>query len=308
MKSGFKLALLAAVLLLPACSGAVKAQSAPAEVAEGQPYVLKDTQVWTVPDPKSGRSYQVFVSLPASYAKEPGRRYPVVYVTDADYAFPVVRSISRRVGANGEGLEDFILVGLSYAVGDDPVSSRRRDYTLTPNGPSSAPKDQVHGQGAAYADYVVSQALPFVDGKFRTDPARRVYMGHSYGALLGAQVLFTKPETFSHYILGSPSLWYDKRHMFGVEARYAETHKDLPADVFLYIGAFETVKAGDPRYTDTDMVGDNQRFEQTLKARNYPGLRLASTVVEGEDHLTVFPSGFTRGIKRALPPRKIGNP
>jgi hypothetical protein len=89
-----------------------------------------------------------------------------------------------------------------------------------------------------------------------------------------------------------------------VEQRYAATHKDLPANVFLYIGAFETVKAGDPRYSDTDMVGDTRRFEQVLKARGYPGLTIASTVIDEEDHLTVFPSGFTRGIKRALPPKR----
>lgn len=301
MKTIGKLALLAAILTLPACTDPVEAQTTP---VQARPYELAGTQVWTVPDPVSGRRYDVLVSLPASYDKDSARRYPVLYVTDADYAFPVVRSIARRVGDGGAGLEDFILVGLSYAQGDTPMDSRRRDYTLTPNGPRSAPKGTVHGGGAAYASYVETQVLPFVDGKFRTDPKRRVYMGHSYGALLGAHILFTAPTTFSHYILGSPSIWYDRKHLLGVEARYAETHKDLPADVFLYIGAFETVKPGDARYTDSDMVGDTQRFEQTLKARGYPGLTVASEVIAGEDHLTVFPSGFSRGLKRALPPRR----
>lgn len=295
--------MLAAALVLAACSEPARSQAPAAIESEGRPYQIAGTQVWTVPDPVSGRSYEVFVGLPASYDKESDRRYPVVYVTDAPYAFPLIGSISRRVGAGGEGLEDFILVGLSYAEGDGPMKSRRRDYTFTPNGPSSSPKDHVHGGGAAYADYVRTQVLPFVEGRFRTDPKRRIYMGHSYGGLLGAHVLFTEPMTFSHYILGSPSLWFDKRHMFDVEQRYAATHKDLPANVFLYIGAFETVKPGDARYADTDMVGDTRRFEQVLKARGYPGLTIDSTVIDGEDHLTVFPSGFTRGIKRALPPK-----
>lgn len=295
--------LLAAALALAACSAPARSQAPAAVAGEGRPYQLANTQVWTVPDPVSGRVYEVFVGLPASYEKEPNRRYPVVYVTDAAYAFPLIGSISRRVGGGGEGLEDFILVGLSYAEGDDPMKSRRRDYTFTPNGPSSSPKEHVHGGGAAYADYVRTRVLPFIDGRFRTDPGRRVYMGHSYGGLLGAHFLFTQPTTFSHYILGSPSLWFDKRHMFEVEQRYAAANKDLPANFFLYIGAYETVKAGDARYIDTDMVGDTRRFEQALKARGYPGLTIASTVIDGEDHLSVFPSGFTRGIKRALPPK-----
>jgi predicted alpha/beta superfamily hydrolase len=297
--------LLAAALVLAACSEPARSQATVAGEVEGRPYQLANTQVWTVPDPVSGRSYDVFVGLPASYDKEPDRRYPVVYVTDALYAFPLIGSISRRVGGGGEGLEDFILVGLSYAAGDDPVVSRNRDYTPTAKGSGGASKGMVHGGVAPYADYVRARVLPFVDDRFRTDPKRRVYMGHSYGGLLGAHILFTAPTTFSHYILGSPSLWYDQGHMFGVEERYAAANKDLPADVFLYIGAFETLKPGDPRYATTkDMVGDNKRFEERLRSRGYPGLTLASTVIDGEDHLTVFPSGFTRGIRRALPPKR----
>lgn len=296
--------LLASLLTLAACSEPARSKASTVVGTEGRPYQLANTEVWTVPDPVSGRRYEIFVGLPASYEAESDRRYPVVYVTDAAFAFPLIGSISRRVGGGGEGLEDFILIGLSYAEGDDPMKSRRRDYTFTPNGPSSSPRDQVHGGGAAYADYVRTQVLPFVDSRFRTDPKRRVYMGHSYGGLLGAHFLFTRPTTFSHYILGSPSLWFDKRQMFEVEQRYAASNKDLPANVFLYIGAFETVKAGDARYIDTDMVGDTCRFEQALKARGYPGLTIASTVIDEEDHLTVFPSGFTRGIKRALPPKR----
>src|SRR5581483_3745895 len=75
---------------------ATQAQMQPTKVQQGggQPYVLIGTEVWDVPDPVSQRGYQVFVSLPASYQKEPNRRYPVLFVTDANYAFPVIREIS----------------------------------------------------------------------------------------------------------------------------------------------------------------------------------------------------------------------
>ena len=38
---------------------------------------------------------------------------------------------------------------------------------------------------------------------------RKVLVGHSYGALFGFHVLFTRPEMFSGYVFGSPSLWFD---------------------------------------------------------------------------------------------------
>lgn len=297
---------LAMVLLAAAgtssCTGRADAQApaAPAAKAEGAPYALTGTQVWTVPDPVSGREYEVFVSLPASYEASPERRYPVVYVTDADYAFPIIRQIARRVNLEGPVIEEFILVGLSYSRGDSGVVSRNRDYTPTPNGPSSA-KASLHGQGPAYQAYLKNQAIPFIESRFRADPARRVLLGHSYGGLLGAQVLFSDPTLFHSYVLGSPSFWFDKGHMMRVEADYARDHRDLPADVFMYIGAYE-VPGPSPRNTDdADMVGDVRAMERKLKSRGYPGLQVRSTVLEDEDHLTVAPVGFTRALIAVLP-------
>lgn len=270
---------------------------------DGAPYEILGTEVWDVPDPVSGRRYQVFVHLPPSYAEAPGRRYPVLYATDADYAFPILRQIGRRVNLNGPVIEEFILVGLSYSEGDSGTASRNRDYTPTPNGPRSA-SSTVHGGGSAYQTYLKSQVLPFIEERFRADPDRRVLLGHSYGALLGAQILFTEPELFSGYILGSPSFWFDRRHIMRMEAAYARDHRDLPANVFMYIGSWE-VPGSDRRNTDdADMVGDVRAMETTLRSRNYPGLTVQSTVLADEDHLTVAPVGFTRGLVAVLPAQR----
>ncbi len=274
------------------------------QAGEGRPYEVAGSEVWDVPDPVSGRGYQVFVALPPSYAKEPQRTYPVLYVTDADYAFPIIRQISRRLNLDGPKLEEFILVGLSYAKGEDGAASRRRDYTPTPNGPSSAPAGTVHGQGRAYQTYLRDQVKPFIAARYRADPSRALFLGHSYGSLLGAQILFTEPALFSGYILGSPSLWYDKRHALGLEASYAAQNRDLPAKVFLYVGEYEALRKGDRRYSQSvDMVADNRTLETALRGRKYPNLSLKSVVLNDEDHLTVAPRGFTQGLRYLLPAR-----
>lgn len=274
------------------------------QAGEGRPYEIADSEVWDVPDPVSRRGYQVFVALPPSYAKEPQRKYPVLYVTDADYAFPILRQINRRLNLEGARIEEFILVGLSYAKGEDGAVSRRRDYTPTANGPSTAPSGAIHGQGQAYQTYLRDQVKPFIANRYRTDPARALFLGHSYGSLLGAQILFSEPGLFSGYILGSPSLWYDKRHALGLEASYAARSRDLPAKVFLYVGEYEAQRKGDRRYSQSvDMVADNQALEKALKGRKYPNLNLKSVVLNDEDHLTVAPRGFTQGLKYLLPAR-----
>lgn len=234
--------------------------------------------------------------------KTPQRAYPVLYVTDADYAFPVVRQISRRLNVEGPKVQEFILIGLSYAKDDDAMMSRRRDYTPTAAGPKDAPADAVHGGGAAYQTYLRDEVLPFVARRYRTDPQHRLFLGHSYGALLGAQILFTEPGMFSGYILGSPSLWYDKRHMFAVEKSYAAAHRDLAAKVYVYTGEYEAANASDPRFNKTnDMVADSNTLAETLKRRGYPGLQIRADVLNDEDHVSVAPRGFTKGLMYLLP-------
>lgn len=265
--------------------------------SHGKPYEVLGSEVWDVPDPASGRTYQVFVALPKSYGEEPNRRYPVLYVTDADYAFPVVRQLVRRLNGEGPTVKDVILVGLSYAVGEEGMPSRRRDYTPTASGNDDAPPGALHGKGEAYISYLKDHVLPFVAQHYRTDEHERVFLGHSYGGLLGTQILLTEPKLFSAYLLGSPSYWYGDHVMQRMEATYAKSHQDLPAKVYLYVGQYE-----DPRYGKRyNMVADAETMVRTLKSRHYPSFKVTLDVLNDEDHLSVAPRGFTHGLRVLLP-------
>lgn len=283
---------------LGACTEPAQGQTQISPAAQrggGAPYEVIGTQVWNVPDPISGRDYQVFVALPPSYGTQPGRQYPALYVTDADYAFPVMRQIARRLNLDEPIVEEFILVGLSYAVGEGGTSSRARDYT-------PVPVNDRTGGGPAYQAYLKAEVLPFIEDRFEADPARRILLGHSYGGLLGAQIMFSEPKLFDAYVLGSPSFWFGDRAMMRSEALYAEANQDLPARVYLYIGQYEVPGSG-RRNNRYDMVGDNALFEAQLRSRNYPGLTLTSEVLNDEDHLSVAPRGFTRALMTLLPAR-----
>lgn len=263
------------------------------------PYTLENTEVVSVSAKELKREYEVFVSFPESY-KTSTKRYPVVFVADPNYAFPMARALAARVGAHGKGLEEFILVGLSYAKGDTPDFSRRRDYTpgpaLDPKYKSDMPgRDAVFGEAEGYRRFIADSVFPLIGKRYRADMDRKIFIGHSYGSLLGLHVLLTEPSMFSHYVLGSPSLWFGKRVMYEREQQYSATHKDLKAKVFFAVGELETGKDKD------DMVGDLKEFERLLKSRKYPGLQVQSKVLADEDHLSVAPLIMTRGLKWALP-------
>jgi predicted alpha/beta superfamily hydrolase len=257
-----------------------------------------------------GRDYELIVALPASYAANPDRRYPVLYVTDAHYAVPLIRSIVSYVRNGGRDVEDHILVGLGYAVGETRQFSRRRDYTPSPNGDVDAVSDMpgravAYGGAEPYRRHVRDEVFPFIDRCYRTDPARRIFAGHSYGGLFGSHVLLTEPEMFQRYIIMSPSLWYDRRLLLARERGYAMTNRDMKAEVLMLIGSEETSPTPDTEpFADAkhDMTGDQAKFVAALRSRNYPGLILEAAELPGEDHNSVYPMAVTRGLKWALKP------
>lgn len=294
-----------AKLLVLACL-ATGAAFAPGSAAAAPPYTLDNTEVQELHSTLLKRDYQLFVALPESYAGSQ-RRYPVLFLADAGYAFPLVRSIAQRL-ARHAGMEDVIVVGLSYAKGDTPSYSRRRDYT------PSAPRGQTYasdmagrapafGEAAAYGDFIAAEVFPLVAARYRADMRRKAFVGHSYGSLLGLQILFDQPAAFAHYILGSPSLWFDHGVPFARERSWAAGHHDLPASVYFGIGGTETLAPGKKRSRSedgADMLADVRDFERALAAHRYPNLKTRLEVFDGEDHASVFPFLLTHGLRSYL--------
>ena len=291
-------------LLIVLCCLANSALAAPASPPAS--YVLENTEVRDIRAQALKRDYQVYVALPDSY-RQGNKRYPVLFVVDANYSFAVVRNIAQRLNKHA-GMEEVVVVGLSYANGDGGVYSRRRDYT--PTSPrkhdyrSDMPGRQpAFGEAKAYGQFISGEVFPFIASNYRVNMQRKVFIGHSYGSLLGLQFLLTEPRTFEHYILGSPSLWYDAGVMFDREQAYAASHKDLPASVFFGIGGLEKLAAGKKRSRleeEADMLADLREFDGKLKSHKYPGLKTRLRVFEDEDHASVFPFILTHGLRAYL--------
>ncbi|SFX26164.1 hypothetical protein SAMN03097694_1368 [Janthinobacterium lividum] len=291
-------------LLIILCCLASSALAAPASPPAS--YVLENTEVRDIRAQALKRDYQLYVALPDSY-RQGNKRYPVLFVVDANYSFPIVRNIAQRLNKHA-GMEEVVVVGLSYANGDGGVYSRRRDYTPTTprkhDYRSDMPGRQpAFGEAKAYGQFISGEVFPFIASNYRVNMQRKVFIGHSYGSLLGLQFLLTEPRTFEHYILGSPSLWYDAGVMFDREQAYAASHKDLPASVFFGIGGLEKLAAGKKRSRleeEADMLADLREFDGKLKSHKYPGLKTRLRVFEDEDHASVFPFILTHGLRAYL--------
>lgn len=295
-RRGVARALLACAVITPfGLSGpAVAAQTKPGSWRNCDPGGI---QTVSVPDPVSGRSYDIEVSLPPGYDADASKRHPVLYLADGGRAIRPLACLVKALYGKGELMEEPIIVGLSYAKGESLEASRKRDYTPVP----LKPGDTAYGGGRAYQRYLRATVIPQVESLYRVDPAQRLYWGHSYGGLLGTRILLTEPGLFKTYILGSPSLWFADHAILALEADYAKANRDLKADVLMYVGG-EEVSRYDPgrRGHTKDMVGDMKAFEARLRQRGFPGLTISSLVVPGRNHRNAIPPGFTWAIPSVL--------
>jgi predicted alpha/beta superfamily hydrolase len=168
---------------------------------------------------------------------------------------------------------------------------------LEANGHSSASR-LASGHAKEYVEFIEEQVIPLLEKNYRIDANNKIFVGHSFGGLLGTYILLNKPELFDHYIIGSPSLWYDNKVMFTMEKNYAAKHKSLKARVNIY------VDDNDGSLTDKKMEKDVLAFEKALRSRNYSGLDLKVEVIKGENHYSVFPGLLSRGLMAAIPLKK----
>lgn len=294
MFRGFRVPPRAAGWLLAAvfsCRIGFAGEAPPADSAP--PFQIERSHVLPLASRTLGRSYELYVKLPPGYDRPENaqRKYPVLYLTDGPYTFQVASGGTRVPFTHGT-FEEFILVGLSYAQGEDPAQSRERDLTPFVD---TRNKPYPTGGAQAYLDFLEREAMPLAETSYRIDPAQRTLVGQSYGALFGLWVLFTEPHLFRNYVLTSTSLWYNRRAMFPLEAKFAAQHRDLDANVYFAIGANEHPApcgrtAGE--CSNDDMVADQAAMVKALRSRRYPHLKVHAKVVEGAYHTTTFPVGL----------------
>jgi predicted alpha/beta superfamily hydrolase len=260
--------------------------------------VLPDVECSEFHSRFTGHDYHVYVSLPASYGQG-DQRYPVLYVPDFDHLFLSLRSANSLMSASkslglGYALEEFILVGLPLKFEDYLEWARKRSFDLTPTEVeawnTSVRKQyggEVHTGGAPmFLRTLKEELIPYIDSQYRVTSDRGL-AGYSLGGLFAAYVWLNDGNTFSRYLIGSPSLDWDKEMIFKAEAAVAKFGKTLHGRVFLSAGADE----------GEGMIGPLKRLVTAVTSHSYPSLRLESHIFEGEEHLSGMQAALSRGLK-----------
>jgi predicted alpha/beta superfamily hydrolase len=274
------------VLTLAFLFGAIHAQAAdPAPVYPA--HTIPNTLLRALPRNADGRAYQLHIHLPASFAKEPKRRYPVLYVTDGYWDFQtVISSYNNKV--YDKVVPEFIIVGLGYA-GEDLDYGQLRTWELTPV-PLPGAADSGHAD--KFLATLEKEIIPFVEREYRADPAHRVLAGSSLGGLFTLYAMYARPTLFEGYIAASPAVVVGGDWIIGQAKAYAATGKPLKAR--LYVTGAE--------YEWPSFLAGIQRYQALLPELQQPGLVFKNRTIDGERHAGTKPESYARGMQFVFEP------
>jgi predicted alpha/beta superfamily hydrolase len=263
---------------------ATKAQQSRSEqpfASERSDIVLQDAHLFMLRDPKTGVPYRIYVALPSDYGTA-NKKYPVLYVLDADASFAMLTQAYRllRVDSN---TPDIVLVGIGY----DLAAAARRARRLRDLTPTRTAAESAAGEGARFLAYIAETLIPTIEVRYGTEATDRAIFGHSLGGLFALYALFERPEIFRRYIASSPSLWWDNAVLLRFESRFSNGRTSLPKSVFMSVGSEEP----------SDMREYFQPFADQLRSRKYDELKFVSTVLPDETHLTAPSAAFLRGLR-----------
>ncbi|TNE47782.1 MAG: hypothetical protein EP343_18550 [Deltaproteobacteria bacterium] len=216
----------------------------------------------------------LYVYLPPEYYKNLKWRYPVVYMHDGQNLFDPkamwggwgVDKWVNQLAAAGK-IQPAIVVGVAN------TSGRFAEYTHT--------QDKIQGQtvgGKAkdYADFLLREVKPWIDGRYRTQPTRRQtsVMGSSLGGLISLWLGYEYPDVF--FRIGALSSTFGWGQIGASNPTLLDiVKKESPRDIVIYIDS------GSP----ADNSKETTQMRDLLQSKGYVfGLNLQHWLEQGAQH------------------------
>jgi predicted alpha/beta superfamily hydrolase len=268
--------------------------------------MIPATQILTIKSKNVNQEYRISVALPYSYHSKLRKRYPVIYVLDANICFGMVTDMTRMMALCG-GFPETIVVGIGYPI-DEPLDTafqqwvvlRSRDLTpvvdkqLEQQNAKEMKVERVRTGGARkFLQFIGSELMPSIEVEFRASSSDRILAGHSFGGLFVLYTLFHQSNLFKGYVASSPSLWYCDQAIFKQERRFAKTNKTLPVKLYLGVGELE-------EHEESRMVSNVIQLAARLESRKYKGFSLTKHIADNCDHCASIARTFQAGLQAVL--------
>jgi predicted alpha/beta superfamily hydrolase len=244
-----------------------------------------------------GKAYHLYISFPRGYSTKDTIKYPVLYVLDGQYSFPIFKS-SREAMDLGNELEKVIIVGIGCGLDQASwMMNRMYDYTPSLDTISDRRKEKefrlangtlLSGGSEKFLQCITTEIIPYVDKHYKTTNDRGI-TGHSLGGLFTAWCFINTKGVFTRYGINSPSLWWNNEEILNQADSLFNKNKTWeipPTKVFISVGQKE----------GPNMVPTMVKFSTWLESNAYKNVSLTWYLFEEESHLSVVTASLTRTL------------
>ncbi len=269
-------------------------------VTKPVPALLPLAEQFDIMSANTGRTYRIYVSKPIAPA--PASGYAVLYVLDADTAFPTAASQAILSSLSGDH-KPVLVVGVGYPDTMATISLRTRDMTpflpIPETDVKMSVKPEDWGGAEAFHKFMLEELRPIIDGMAAVDKSDQSLMGYSLGGLFALHVLLSNPVAYKNYVIGSPAIFYTgKKVLEGVPpfAKVVQSGKVSPR-ILITVGEWEQ-SAGPRSLPESYRMVDNAReLAETLrKIEGQNGYSVDFTMFANEMHNSGIPAATSRGV------------
>ncbi len=227
----------------------------------------------------SGQQYVLQISLPSGYNGS-HKKYPVLYLMDSQWDFPLVTALYGQQYYDGF-VPEMIIVGITWGGHHpNPDSLRARDYT-----PTHEKRLPQSGGAGKFLSVIKNEVFPWVEKNYRVDVNDKTLVGCSLGGLFTRYTLFTHPEMFTRYVAASPSFMWDRKILYNYEEQYHANLSNPPSKLFMCVGGVETD------------VPQFEKLTSFLNNRHYSNLQMESKVPENTGHSGTKGIAYEKGLQ-----------
>jgi predicted alpha/beta superfamily hydrolase len=226
-----------------------------------------------------GQEYELQILLPGGY-KNSTKKYPVIYLMDSQWDFPLVKSIYGQQYYDGF-IPEVIIVGVTWG-GEkpNPDSLRARDYT-----PTMEERLPQSGGADKFLEFMEKELFPFIENNYKADADNRILMGCSLGGLFTMYTMFTHTSMFTGYAAASPAAGWDKEVLYKYEEKFAAKKISNPIRLYLTVG---------------DVERGRNTFEKIagyISSKKYANVSIRSKVLESTGHSGTKSETYNRGLQ-----------
>ncbi|MFM2267833.1 MAG: hypothetical protein RL757_1274 [Bacteroidota bacterium] len=201
--------------------------------------------------PELHKTRRIAVLLPHDYDANADRRYPVVYLQDAQNLFDENApfgnwGIDKKMAILADRNRHNVII---VAVDHDEAERTNEFMSVTYRSSGS--------DGKKYVNFLANTLKPYIDARFRTLPDRlhTGIGGSSLGGLIAIYAGLMFPKVYGRLMIFSPSLWVRQNVTFE-QIRFFQP---LPTKIYSYAGGKES----------TTMIPNVEKFRQALENQGF---------------------------------------